>query len=35
MPGFEYADHDFLRVEEMREMLKPEQVQDLDWMLRK
>ena len=34
VPGFEFADHDFLRKERMEELLTAEQVQELGWMLR-
>ncbi|TQB77521.1 hypothetical protein MPDQ_000062 [Monascus purpureus] len=35
VPGFEYSDHDFLRVEMTEQLLTPEQVDELKWMLRK
>ncbi|ODM17966.1 hypothetical protein SI65_06754 [Aspergillus cristatus] len=35
VPGFEFVDHDFLRAEKMDELLTPDQVQELNWMLRK
>ncbi|KAL2011588.1 hypothetical protein VTN00DRAFT_4306 [Thermoascus crustaceus] len=35
VPGFEFADHDFMRPETMDELLTPEQVKELNWMLRK
>ncbi|CAI7664998.1 unnamed protein product [Penicillium glandicola] len=34
VPGFEFADHDFLRKEKMEELLTAEQVQELSWMLK-
>lgn len=34
VPGFEYADHDFLRKEEMEVLLSQDQVQALEWMLK-
>ncbi|KAJ5120622.1 uncharacterized protein N7515_010010 [Penicillium bovifimosum] len=34
VPGFEFADHDFLRREKMEELLTEEQVREMDWMLR-
>ncbi|GLA80538.1 hypothetical protein AtubIFM56815_001362 [Aspergillus tubingensis] len=33
-PGFAIEDHDFLSLEEMKELLTPEQVEDMAWMLR-
>lgn len=33
-PGFDFADHDFLRREQMTDLLTPEQVRELSWMLR-
>ncbi|KAJ6139603.1 hypothetical protein N7471_006089 [Penicillium samsonianum] len=33
-PGFEFADHDFLRKEQMEELLTAEEVQELSWMLK-
>lgn len=33
-PGFDFADHDFLRREQMEKLLTSEQVKDLSWMLR-
>ncbi|KAL2435174.1 hypothetical protein ABEF95_014235 [Exophiala dermatitidis] len=33
VPGFEYADHDFLTFEGMQELLVPEQVEELKWLL--
>ena len=35
VPGFEYSDHDFMRAETLDELLTPEQVEELKWMLRK
>lgn len=35
VPGFEYSDHDFLRAELTEQLLTPEQVDELKWMLRK
>ncbi|KAJ9222235.1 hypothetical protein DTO212C5_4029 [Paecilomyces variotii] len=35
VPGFEFADHDFMLPETMEELLTPEQVEELKWMLRK
>ncbi|KAL2221822.1 DUF985 domain protein [Thermoascus aurantiacus ATCC 26904] len=35
VPGFEFADHDFMLPETMEELLTPEQVKELSWMLRK
>ncbi|KAJ5199987.1 Protein of unknown function DUF985 [Penicillium cf. griseofulvum] len=34
VPGFEFADHDFLPRKKMEDLLTAEQVQELDWMLR-
>ncbi|KAL2414114.1 hypothetical protein ABEF95_013739 [Exophiala dermatitidis] len=33
VPGFEYADHDFLTFDTMQELLVPEQVEELKWLL--
>lgn len=35
VPGFEYEDHDFMRRERMEALLTPEQVEEVEWMLRK
>ncbi|KAF2998511.1 hypothetical protein E8E13_004108 [Curvularia kusanoi] len=34
VPGFEFADHDFLREETFNEVLKEEQADELRWLLR-
>ncbi|OCK84651.1 hypothetical protein K432DRAFT_288555 [Lepidopterella palustris CBS 459.81] len=34
VPGFEYSDHDFLRPDRLRELVTPEQAEELAWMLR-
>ncbi|OKL56154.1 hypothetical protein UA08_08473 [Talaromyces atroroseus] len=34
VPGFEFADHDFMRSETLDELLKPEEVEELKWLLR-
>lgn len=34
VPGFEFADHDFLREETFDEILKEEQAEELRWLLR-
>jgi hypothetical protein len=34
IPGFEYSDHDFLRGEELKKLVTPEQAKELGWMLR-
>lgn len=33
VPGFEYADHDFLTFDTMQELLVPEQIEELKWLL--
>ncbi|GLA36817.1 hypothetical protein AnigIFM63309_003252 [Aspergillus niger] len=33
-PGFAIEDHDFLTLQEMKELLTPEQVEEMSWMLR-
>ncbi|KAF2139390.1 uncharacterized protein K452DRAFT_289943 [Aplosporella prunicola CBS 121167] len=35
VPGFEFEDHDFLRPERLRQLVTPEQAEELAWMLRK
>lgn len=35
VPGFEYADHDFMRKERMAALVTEEQAQEMEWMLRK
>ena len=35
VPGFEFADHDFMRRERAEALLTQEQVQEMGWMLRK
>ncbi|BCS19214.1 uncharacterized protein APUU_12042A [Aspergillus puulaauensis] len=34
VPGFEAADHEFLTHETMEKLLTPEQVKELQWLLR-
>jgi hypothetical protein len=34
VPGFDLADLDFLRKDEMEELLTAEQVRELSWMLK-
>ncbi|KAI9726820.1 MAG: hypothetical protein M1828_000676 [Chrysothrix sp. TS-e1954] len=33
MPGFDFADHDFMTAKAMEQLLTPEQVKELSWML--
>jgi hypothetical protein len=35
VPGFEYSDHDFLLPERLKELVTPEQVEEMAWMLRR
>jgi predicted cupin superfamily sugar epimerase len=35
VPGFEFADHDFMRRERAEALLTQEQVEEMGWMLRK
>jgi predicted cupin superfamily sugar epimerase len=35
VPGFEFADHDFLKRERFEALLTQEQVEEMGWMLRK
>lgn len=35
VPGFDYADHDFLTAQTMREALEPEQIQELRWLVKR
>lgn len=35
VPGFEYADHDFLKEETYDKILTPEQADELRWLVRK
>ncbi|KAF2729438.1 hypothetical protein EJ04DRAFT_580639 [Polyplosphaeria fusca] len=35
IPGFEYSDHDFLTMEEFRELVTEEQAEELGWLVRK
>lgn len=35
VPGFEYSDHDFMRVERLEALVKKEQADEMRWMLRK
>jgi predicted cupin superfamily sugar epimerase len=35
IPGFEYADHDFMTAEELKRLVKEEQFAELAWLLRK
>ncbi|EXJ82659.1 hypothetical protein A1O3_06473 [Capronia epimyces CBS 606.96] len=35
VPGFEYADHDFLTAETMRDALDPAQLHELKWLLKR
>ncbi|EXJ90804.1 hypothetical protein A1O1_03909 [Capronia coronata CBS 617.96] len=35
VPGFEFADHDFLTAETMRDALTPDQVRELRWLLKR
>lgn len=35
VPGFEYSDHDFLFPERLKELVTPEQVEEVTWMLRR
>jgi predicted cupin superfamily sugar epimerase len=35
VPGFEYSDHDFMRVERLEALLTKEQADEMRWMLRK
>jgi hypothetical protein len=35
IPGFEYSDHDFLRVEKFKEIVTEEQADELEWLVRK
>ncbi|KAL1967904.1 hypothetical protein VTN77DRAFT_2321 [Rasamsonia byssochlamydoides] len=34
VPGFEFADHDFMQAETLNELLTPEEVKELEWLLR-
>ena len=34
MPGFEFADHDFLRGEVLEGLLREEQAEEVRWLLR-
>lgn len=35
VPGFEYKDHDFLEMERLKELVSPEEVKELEWLVRK
>ncbi|KAK7550111.1 RmlC-like cupin domain-containing protein [Phyllosticta citricarpa] len=35
VPGFEFADHDFLTEERLKDLVTPEQAKELAWLLRK
>lgn len=35
VPGFEYEDHDFMTRERLEALVTAEQVQEMEWMLRK
>ena len=35
VPGFEFADHDFMKRERAEALLTQEQVEEMGWMLRK
>lgn len=35
IPGFEYADHDFLTEEKFRTLVTAEQAEELGWLVRK
>jgi predicted cupin superfamily sugar epimerase len=35
VPGFEFADHDFLTEERFKELLSEEQVGELEWLVRR
>ncbi|KAL6710140.1 hypothetical protein ACN47E_009931 [Coniothyrium glycines] len=35
VPGFEYADHDFLTLERFRELVTEEQARELEWLVRR
>ncbi|OCK98490.1 uncharacterized protein K441DRAFT_629616 [Cenococcum geophilum 1.58] len=35
VPGFEYSDHDFLLPERLKELVTPEQAEEMAWMLRR
>jgi uncharacterized protein len=35
VPGFEYADHDFMRKERMEALVTKEQAEEMRWMLRR
>lgn len=34
VPGFEFADHDFLKRGRFEALLTPEQVQEMGWLVR-
>ena len=34
IPGFEYADHDFMTQTKLKELVTPEQFEELRWLLR-
>jgi predicted cupin superfamily sugar epimerase len=35
VPGFEYSDHDFLLIDKFRELLREEQIKELEWLVRR
>jgi predicted cupin superfamily sugar epimerase len=35
IPGFEYADHDFMRAEGLKRLVTEEKFKELAWLLRK
>ena len=35
VPGFEFEDHDFLRLEGLRELVAEEQAGEMEWMVRR
>jgi hypothetical protein len=34
VPGFEYADHDFMHARTLYELLHPDEIKELEWLLR-
>ena len=35
VPGFEWADHDFMSMERLEALVTPEQKEELEWMIKK